>query len=69
MKKINCNDWVPRNSQYEWLITNPLIAARNYYNFHTYNVGGPARFYHRLAGVVLYSILDEDNYFDEDDWL
>jgi hypothetical protein len=72
MKKINCNDWAPRNKPvpYEEAapipITNPLIVpiAHNklFYNFYFYHDGGPARFYNRLVGVVLYSFLDQDNY-------
>ena len=48
---INCNDWAPRNSRYEWPITDQLIANRNnlYYNFHTYNAGGVAWAYYRLS--------------------
>lgn len=70
------NGW-PSRSKLNISITDPLILTDSdslyysfyNYDFHTYKNGGPARFYHRLAGVVLYSILDEDNYFDEDDWL
>jgi hypothetical protein len=72
MKMIN--GWSSR-SKLNTYITDPSILADSdslyysfyNYNFHTYNAGGPARFYHRLVGVALYSILDEDNYFDEDD--
>ncbi|UWV19801.1 hypothetical protein MaMV-DH010172 [Cyanophage MaMV-DH01] len=50
---INRNGWAPR--KYKWStpipITNPLIANRNglYYNFHTYNARGVARFYYNLS--------------------
>jgi hypothetical protein len=55
MKIINCNGWAPRNPvPNDWAapipITNPLmlIVTRNY-------------LYYRLAGVVLYNFLDENN--------
>ena len=61
MKMINPSGWAPRNSQYEWPITNPLIAYRNslYYNFHTYNARGVARFYYNL--LLTYYYFYEDN--------
>jgi len=68
MKKINCNGWAPRNikwAPYESVPTTvPPIANNNklFYNFYLYHSGGPAGFYNRLVGVVLYSFLDEDNY-------
>jgi hypothetical protein len=72
MKKINCNGWAPHN-HYLWdapiPITNlPILTNSDilYYSFYVYNAGGPAKFYDRLAGNV-YNILDEDNYFYEDD--
>ena len=72
MKKINCNGWAPHN-HYLWdapiPITNlPILTNGDilYYSFYVYNTGGPAMFYYRLAGNVLYNILDEGDYFDED---
>jgi hypothetical protein len=58
MKKINCNDWAPRNQvPDDWAapipITNPLmlIVTRNYlyYSFHTYSAGGVACVYHNIT--------------------
>ena len=63
MKIINSNGWAPRTIK--WVvpipITNPLIAYRNglYYNFHTYNAGGVARFYYNL--LLTYYYFYEDN--------
>ncbi len=39
----------------------PIADNKLFYNFYLYHDGGPARFYNRLAGVVLYNFLDEDN--------
>ena len=70
MNKINCIGWAPRNIKWApsgWGASVPtavpLIADNNklFYNFYFYHSGGPARFYNRLVGVVLYSFLDEDN--------
>jgi hypothetical protein len=77
MKEINTNYWAPHNEKWapyrEWAasipITNlPILAIRDtlYYSFYVYNAGGPAMFYYRLAGNVLYNILGEGDYFDED---
>ena len=73
MKEINTNYWAPHNEKWapyrEWAapisITNPSILAIGY-SFYLYNAGGPAKFYPRLAGNVLYNILYGDGYFDED---
>ena len=72
MKMINLSGWAPRKykqnvvRKYEWNvvpipITNPLIAYRNglYYNFHTYNARGVARFYYNL--LLTYYYFYEDN--------
>ncbi|AGR48704.1 hypothetical protein AVV41_gp139 [Microcystis phage MaMV-DC] len=68
MKMINCNGWAPRTIKWaldKWNapipITNPLIANRNglYYNFHTYNARGVARFYYNL--LLTYYYFYEDN--------
>jgi hypothetical protein len=75
LKKINPNYWAPHNDYgapyYEWdapiPITNPPILANGdtvYYSFYGYNVGGPSKFYDRLAGNV-YNILYEGDYFYE----
>jgi hypothetical protein len=78
MKEINPNYWAPHNdygapnNDYLWdapiPITNPPIANGDtlYYSFYVYYAGGPAMFYYRLAGNVLYNILGEGDYFDED---
>lgn len=70
MKIINSNNWAPRNTRWApyWgelvPITDPLITSGYslYYKFHTYNNQGLAWFYR----IESYSILDEDDYFDED---
>ena len=70
MKKINSNSWAPRNTRWApyWgelvPITDPLITSgyNLYYKFHTYNNQGLAWFYRKVS----YSILDEDDYFDEE---
>ena len=75
MKMVNCNKlfyhyvhgkrWCP--------ITDKLILTNGdslYYNFIFTIYGGPASFYKHICCItndVLYNILDEDNYFDEDD--
>ena len=68
MKIINSNGWAPCSSKpvsYKWNapvpITNPLIAYRDdlYYNFHTYNARGVARFYYNL--LLTYYYFYEDN--------
>lgn len=75
MKMINCNGWAPHCNgwapcssklvPYKWSapipITNPLIAYRDdlYYNFHTYNARGVARFYYNL--LLTYYYFYEDN--------
>jgi hypothetical protein len=68
MKKINCNDWAPRNKlfPYKWgtepiPITNPLIAHHSslYYNFY---VGGVAWVYHNLSEpTITYHYLYEED--------
>ena len=76
MKKINSDNWAPRNKRapHAWTpyipITNPpLVSVDNlYYSFYVYNdAGGLAVFYYILERVVSYNILYEDNYFYEDD--
>jgi hypothetical protein len=71
MKKINCNDWAPRNEPvpYEWSapipITNPLIANGDslyYTNFHTYSAGGVACVYRNLSEPTI-----TYHYFYEED--
>lgn len=64
MKKINCNDWAPRNKPVPYEesapipITNPLIKPSYlYYKFHTYSAGGVACFY----GNITYHYFYEDN--------
>jgi hypothetical protein len=73
MKEINTNYWAPHNKEWvpyrEWAapipITNlPILVIG--YSFYLYNAGGPAKFYPRLTGNVLYNILGEGDYFDED---
>ena len=73
MKIINSNGWAPRTIKWvvpipitnKWVvpipITNPLIAYRDdlYYNFHTYNARGVARFYYNL--LLTYYYFYEDN--------
>ena len=63
MKKINSNDWAPRNPvPYDWAapipITNPLmlIVTRNYlyYKFHTYSAGGVACVYRNITYHYFY---------------
>ena len=79
MKEINPNYWVPHNEEwaphnhYLWAapipVTNlPILANGDtlYHSFYVYYAGGPAMFYYRLAGNVLYNILDEGDYFYED---
>jgi len=62
MKEINPNYWTPHNK--EW------VPYREWAGLYTiasiYYAGGPAMFYYRLAGNVLYNILGEGDYFDED---
>jgi hypothetical protein len=67
MKKINSNDWAPRNKvPYEWSapipITNPLIANRNNLYYSLYD---EVLFYYILERIVSYNILDEDLYEDD----
>ena len=70
MKKINCNDWAPRNKPvpYEEAapipITNPLIANGDslYRSFYDYNAGGVARIYYNLFGPTI-----TYHYFYEED--
>jgi hypothetical protein len=68
MKMISCNNWAPRNRKYH------LWSYRYYYENMGIEVYIPELnklhvpinvFYHRL-GDVLYNILDEDGYFNED---
>ena len=79
MKEINPNYWAPHNEEwaphnhYLWdapiPITNlPILTNGDilYYSFYVYNTGRPAKFYDRLAGSLIYSILGESDYFDED---
>ena len=76
MKEINPNYWAPHNdygapnNDYLWdapiPITNPLILAKGNTLYYFYDAGGPANFYYRLAGNVLYNILNENDYFDEE---
>jgi hypothetical protein len=62
MKKINSNDWAPRNKPvpYEEAapipITNPLIVNHNYlyYNFHTYSARGVACVYRNITYHYFY---------------
>jgi len=69
MKMISCNNWAPRNRRYH------LWAYCYYYENMGIKVYIPELnklhvpinvFYHRL-GNVLYNILNEDGYFNEDD--
>jgi hypothetical protein len=70
MKKINSDNWAPlnRRAPHAWTscipITNPPLASVDnlYYSF--YDV---VLFYYILERVASYNILDEDNYFYEDD--
>lgn len=83
MKMINCNDWVPHSNNdwtprnklnIPIPITNPPILPNgdNLYYLWFYRYYRLSKFsslihlfYHKLEH--LYSILDEDDYFDEDD--
>jgi hypothetical protein len=74
MKKINSNNWAPRNLP----ITNPPVGLQGLC-FFAYNPERLVWFYHRLSYMlynilneggyfsVLYNILYEDTYFDEED--
>jgi hypothetical protein len=70
MKTINPNCWALYD---EWgapvPITAPPVANINnlYYSFYLYNSRGLAIFYYRLSGIVLYNVLYENDYFDEED--
>lgn len=73
MKKINCNDWAPRNKPVPYEedapipITNPLIKPSYlYYKFHTYSAGGVTCVYRNIT-YVLYNILNKGGYFNEMD--
>jgi hypothetical protein len=57
MKEISTNCWAPHNEKW---------APYREWAYYYVNAGGPAKFYYRLAGNVLYNILDEGDYFDED---
>ncbi len=73
MKMVNCNNlfchYIHSNKGGVLTITDKLKLANGeslYYSFIFIVYGGPARFYHRLANM-LYNVLDEGGYFDEDD--
>jgi hypothetical protein len=65
MKMVNCNNWfyhyVHGNKGSVFLANGDSL----YYNFITI-FGGRDRFYYMLT-YMLYNILDEDGYLDEDD--
>ena len=69
MKTINPNCWAP----YEWNVPVPITAppvahiTNLYYSFYLYKSRGLAIFYYRLSGIVLYNVLYENDYFDEED--
>ena len=72
MKKINCDAlfyrYIHSNKGSVLTITDKLKLANGdslYYSFIFIVYGGPARFYHRLT-YMLYNVLDEDGYLDED---
>ena len=71
MKTINPNCWAPYEceSNVSVPITAPPVANINnlYYSFYLYNSRGLAIFYYRLSGIVLYNVLYENDYFDEED--
>ena len=71
MKTINPNCWAPYEceSNVPVPITAPPVANINnlYYSFYLYNSRGLAIFYYRLSGIVLYNVLYENDYFDEED--
>ena len=74
MKEINTNYWAHYNEEWspysEWATPVPITDLPTlaiYYSFYVYSAGGPANFYYRLAGSLIYSILGEDDYFDEED--
>ncbi len=58
MKEINPNSnyWAPHNEKW--------VPYREWVYYYV-NVGGPAKFYYRLS-YMLYNILNEGDYFDED---
>nr|QNL31551.1 MAG: hypothetical protein [Bacteriophage sp.] len=73
MKMVNCNNlfchYIHSNKGGVLTITDKLKLANGeslYYSFIFIVYRGPARFYHRLANM-LYNVLDEGGYFDEDD--
>jgi hypothetical protein len=69
MKTINPNCWAPYECNVPVFITAPPVANINnlYYSFYLYNSRGLAIFYYRLSGIVLYNVLYENDYFDEED--
>ena len=67
IKEISTSCWAPYHKCIEPIpITNPLILAKGNTLYYFYDAGGPANFYYRLAGNVLYNILNENDYFDEE---
>jgi hypothetical protein len=74
MKMVNCNNlfchYIHSNKGGVSIpITDKLKLANGnslYYSFIFTIFGGPARLYYTLVSV-LYNILDEDSYFNEDD--
>ena len=72
MKMVNCNNlfyrYIHSNKGGVFTITDKLKLANGdnlYYSFIFTIFGGPARFYYRLVAVI-YDILYEDDYFNEE---
>jgi hypothetical protein len=67
MKIIDCNGWTSRNIfNMPIPITDPPVDLQGL--LVAYSPGGLAWFYYRLLELVIYSFLNrEDDYFNEDD--
>jgi hypothetical protein len=67
MKTINLNCWASYERNVPVPITDPPVANINnlYYSF--FCARGLAIFYYRLSGIVLYNVLYENDYFNEED--